>query len=631
MKKLYWLLAVLVVLAWFMDKLWSSSVDLGHHYALVARLAEHFQLPKVVDNSLGEMNIYPHGAHFVAAMLGMLTGSNLLGMHVLSLLALVAIWGGLIYLLMRLPNPTRWWALLSLLGLLKLNKWLDILQLHGNELVGNFFFAQIVAQAGLILIIIAAWWCESSTIGTWRRNVLIIVMAWILAYVHLLPVVELLGVFGFLLLQDFLAQRNFVRAVNSLTLLLLATWLVVRHPSYAAMLEISKNEGGFGTESAHSMELMGVYAMLVLLLAGPLWWRWQQMNEEQRKTWLVWKYLVFYSMSVAIISLMQWVALKLGYGSSYAVRKYMFSVDTALLLEVCLALAWYATRFSPAKVVAPAHGVAALGVVFALITILPGSRDLDTSDLVNLERDLRTLERTVIPAQEGKFTYVMDLQRPDGSPYPSTISYLFSIGVFKAPRSTMAYDIYAGKKITRLGAAGTVISSRNSRIDLYPKCHSLATRYGLVVIDARCWGRESGTWSIIYELSQELKEWPCTLSGFGTPESFGRWSTHKKASMVCSVPMVDTGLAKKLMLNATAFLQRIPQQRVEITQNGGAPQHYRFDQKLANQILNIPLQVDAKGQIRIDFSFPDARTPGSLGLGNDSRELGISIQSLEFQ
>ncbi len=631
MKKLYWLLAVLVVLAWFMDKLWTNSVDFAHHYALVARLAEHFTLPKIEDNSLGEMNIYPHGSHFVAAMLGMLTGSNLLGMHLLSLLALAAIWGGLIYLILRLPNPTRWWALLSLLGLVKLNKWLDILQLHGIELVGNFFFAQIVAQAGLILIIIAAYWCESSAATTWRRNVLIIVMAWILAFVHLLPVVELLGLFGFLLLQDFLAQRSLPKAVSSLSVLLLAIWVVVRHPSYAAMLELSKNDGGFISTSAHSMEMIGVYALLVLLLAVPLWWRWQQMNEEQRKQWLIWKYLVFYSMAVAIIALMQWVALKFGHGSPYAVRKYMFSLDTALLLEICLAVAWYCTRFSPSKIGSPVHGVAALGMVFAVITILPVSSDLDTSDLVNLERDLRTLERTVILAQEGKNTYVMDLLRPDGTPYPSIISYMFSIGVFKAPRSNMANDIFVGKKITRMGSAGSVISSNNSRVDVYQKCHGRQTRYGLVVIDAQCWGLESGTYSVIYELSQALSDWPCKLAGFGNPEAFGRWSIRQNASIVCNVPKLDAGFAKKLIINATAFLQRIPQQRVEIVQNGATSQHYQFNQKLAKQILNIPLQVDAKGQIRIDFSFPDARTPLSLGFGNDLRELGISIESLEFQ
>jgi hypothetical protein len=631
MKKLYWLLAVLVLVGLFMDRLWTYSVDLAHHYALVARLAEHFTMPGVADNSLGEMNYYPRGSHFVAAMLGMLTGSNLLGIHLLSILALVAIWGGFIYLLLRLPNPARWWALPTMLVLLGLNKWLNILQVHGNELIGNYFFAQMVAQAGLVLIIIAAYLCETSATTTWRRNLLIIVMAWVLAFVHLLPVVELLGLFGFLLLQDFLARRSVAKGVGLLVVLMLATWVVVRHPNFAAMLSISKSDGDFLMKSAHSVRTVGIYSLLVVLLAAPLWWRWQQMNEEQRKQWLVWKYLVFYSMAVAIIALMQWFALQLGHGSPYAVRKYMFSVETALLLEMCLAFAWYATRFSPGKIVAPAHGVAALGVVCALVTIMPSSRGFDTSDLVNLERDLRTLERTVIPAQPNKYTYVTDLLRPDGSPWPSIIPYMFSLGVFKVPRSTMVNDILADKKITRMGSAGILVSSQGSRIDAWPKCHNPPTRYGLVLIDTQCWARESGTSGIYYELSQQHKDWPCTLTGIGEPEPIGRWTIQKKATIVCTVPRLNDGFPKKMLLNATAFLQRIPQQRVEIVQNGGAPQHYQFHPGMANQIMSVPLQVDAKGQIRIELNLPDARTPTSLGVGHDLRELGVSIQSLDFQ
>jgi hypothetical protein len=182
-----------------------------------------------------------------------------------------------------------------------------------------------------------------------------------------------------------------------------------------------------------------------------------------------------------------------------------------------------------------------------------------------------------------------------------------------------------------MGAAGTLISSHRSPIDAWPKCHGAPTRYGLVAIDAQCWARESGTSGIFYELSQQQKDWPCTLTGIGDPESIGRWTIQKKATIACTVPRINEAFAKKMMLNATAFLQGIPQQRVEIMQNGVPPQHYQFDSKKANQIMTIPLQADAKGQIRIELTMPDARTPTSLKLGNDLRELGISIQSLDFQ
>ncbi|MEN9866625.1 MAG: hypothetical protein RL748_2215, partial [Pseudomonadota bacterium] len=121
------------------------------------------------------------------------------------------------------------------------------------------------------------------------------------------------------------------------------------------------------------------------------------------------------------------------------------------------------------------------------------------------------------------------------------------------------------------------------------------------------------------------------IDGFGIPEPFGRWSIVKKASISCTVPKVNGKLAKKLAIDAGAFLQRVPRQRLEIVQNDGEPKHYQFDESHNNQILNLALQPDASGQVRLVLSMPDARTPASLGFGPDVRELGISIQSLEFQ
>ncbi len=195
MKKGYWLLAALVVLGYFLDSMWTTSIDLPHHYALVARLAEHFTLPKAWDASLGTMNIYPHGSHFLAAILGMLTGSNLLGMHVLSLLALLIVWGGLVWLFMHLPNPNRWWALGLLAAILLLNRRVLLLPLHGDEIIGNYFFAQLVAQAGMVIALLLAFFFDYHERVKWRRNLMLTVLLWVLCFVHLLPVLELLGLF----------------------------------------------------------------------------------------------------------------------------------------------------------------------------------------------------------------------------------------------------------------------------------------------------------------------------------------------------------------------------------------------------------------------------------------------------
>ena len=60
-------LAAIFLIVKYMGSMWSDSVDLAHHYALVARIAEYWGLPAGVDPTLGEMNFYPHTSHAMAA------------------------------------------------------------------------------------------------------------------------------------------------------------------------------------------------------------------------------------------------------------------------------------------------------------------------------------------------------------------------------------------------------------------------------------------------------------------------------------------------------------------------------------------------------------------------------------
>lgn len=72
-----------------MDSIWPGSPDLAHHYALVARIAEHWILPATFDQTLGEMNFYPRYSHIAPALAGSLFGSPLIGLKLVSLIAVL--------------------------------------------------------------------------------------------------------------------------------------------------------------------------------------------------------------------------------------------------------------------------------------------------------------------------------------------------------------------------------------------------------------------------------------------------------------------------------------------------------------------------------------------------------------
>src|SRR6478672_5360658 len=95
----------------------------------------------------------PPAANIAAALVGRVAGSTFMGLYVVAAAALVLVWCALAALLALLPAPRRWIALGGLTVLLALNTSAGPLRLdvHGFEIVINFFFAQIVAQA-------VVWW-----------------------------------------------------------------------------------------------------------------------------------------------------------------------------------------------------------------------------------------------------------------------------------------------------------------------------------------------------------------------------------------------------------------------------------------------------------------------------------------
>lgn len=123
--------------------------------------------------------------------------------------------------------------------------------------------------------------------------------------------------------------------------------------------------------------------------------------------------------------------------------------------------------------------------------------------------------------------------------------------------------------------------------------------------------------------------WGVSLyKGWSQPESWGTWSNGYFASMDLKVAK-DT---KSIVLHGQPFLsEKHPYQRIVIKHQGKLLLETRFPQSepIAFPIPSgINFSSIGVGSLSLDFEFPDAVSPVSLGINSDSRVLAFGIVSI---
>ena len=333
----------------FVNSLWTHSVDLAHHDALVAHLMEHWRLPAKDDFTLGEMNVYPPGSHIVTAVMGTVLGSPVAGLQVVTLLSLLALWSGIAFALQSLPSRMSLAVGIVLAILLLGNHFLVKLELHGDEVVTNFFFAQVVAQSIVIVLLAAVVRWDRQGIPRMLIYLLLAGGSWILVWIHLLPALELLGLLFLLIAVNGLEAASGQRArsiLPGLVCVVVTLALVVRHPGFRAMLAISEHNGTLRLRYTPDLERLGLLCAIVCALSALALLKWLRdpASRCQRKGLLL-KYIGLYGISVASLCGMQiFLCAAFGLGSPYASFKYAFGLNTLLLLQLALGPAMMTTH-----------------------------------------------------------------------------------------------------------------------------------------------------------------------------------------------------------------------------------------------------------------------------------------------
>lgn len=492
------LLTAASLLVWSLDSLWGTSTDLAHHYALVARLSELWSMPYSGNATLGEMNYYPRSSHIMAAIVGRVLGSVLLGMQFITLLSIVVFWISLVYVALSVPKKSGWVVALLLSVALWINRTYIHMELTADEVIENFFYAQLVAQAFAVLVVAVSLALERKGFHPTLRYALLVAGIYLAAGMHLLPALELLCFFAALVGVDLyqkgiLRTRDWRAALVPVLLLLTATAALLTHPSFAAMSGISNNNGSITGRTIQSMGAFMAYSGLIMVLSAGILLLWLRLDPiKLAPHWLALKYSALFGLAVSGLCLVQVLALQIGQGSEYSVKKYIFALNTCLLLELVLLLTFLVSRCWPAGRFDHTRSPHATGEDFlapaltiaAFVWVTPATAPLDTSRLVTLEHQLKLQRDLLLPDLPGKFNYVAQV---DG--LPNSVNYMMSIGVLKSPRSAHPDLAMPNWWVTDWSQVATVVTSQNSSLDQDPVCRRAAPVNALVMLDGACLAR----------------------------------------------------------------------------------------------------------------------------------------------
>lgn len=630
------LLTVFLLLCLGIDHLWATSADMAHHYALVARIAQQWAVPVVTDPSLGEMNVYPHNSHILAAVLGVPLQSPMLGMQLVTLLSMIGAWAGLAALVLTLPRRSGQVGAAVLATLLLLSR--HYLDIFGKEDIGNFFYAQLVAQALMIGALLAALHMERRAVPAPLRYGFLIGSIYLLTGTHLLPASQLVAVTLALIVLD-LPWRTLRTAgarpvLVALAAMAAAALVLLRHPAYAAMKSISQNDGSLTLAGLTTVPRIAVYCVVLGLLSAALTVAWLRLADAaERARFLALKYVGLFGLAASALCLLQIVLLHWGQGSPYAVKKHGFALTSILFVQLALLPALLSARLRrpPAQ---PGGGwqMAYDGLALPLLTALAfcaltrGVPSLDTAAVVALEHRLELRRDLTLHNAPGQYAYVMDVPG-----MPSMVSYLMTIGVFATPRSENSLDVLGGQPMAEPDRVGTIYTGAGSALAQLPGCTRPATNSGLAEVDGQCAMRQLGRGRPRIGLSSLDGQPNCTLSGMSGAEPGGRWTDQPQAQLHCPLPLIDGAPARSLTISADAFLNGVAAQRVAIRLNDGAPATFRFVAGQPAPAIVLPLPPARDGRLDIVIDLPDAVSPKQLGMSEDPRILGLMINALQFK
>lgn len=242
-----------------------GGVDGGVHYAIADQLSENLAWPFSKDSFLSWIPHYPPGAHFLAATIGAVVGSTLHALFIVTAISVVVF-----YLvaadLMRgasLLKTISHYAVFVILAI----AFRKYRFLTGNEMIDNFFFAQLAGNAALMAGFCIIYRTANLAFGRWLAIGFVTthVVGWFfpLSAIELALAAAVVRGAPMLALQTDTKKRIIEIAISAVILAAAA----VIHPTIIDMIVISANDGATSiSDSTIIVLVLGVSILMPVFL-----------------------------------------------------------------------------------------------------------------------------------------------------------------------------------------------------------------------------------------------------------------------------------------------------------------------------------------------------------------------------
>lgn len=421
----YFLLIIFIL--FLSNYLYATSVDFAHHYALVTNLSKYFVVNNQYGN-LGEMSYYPPLSHYISMIVGSLFNSNLIG--IVSYFSVTLIWIILARIILDTSGfmPFIIMTLLILFGVFTnfFNAFL------GFEIIGNFFFSQIVGHAIMFCIIYIIYISDKNVQYNIKTRILLL-SSIVLPYVHLLPTLQVFIFISLLLFFDFYKNKK----INYLQLfmIILSVIILLIHPKFRAMKSLAAHNGALSFPI--EMNNLTISILIISIFVTSLFLIYlsflEKIKENDR---YVFKFISILGISVTFMILLQFILLQCGEGSEYAVKKHIFSVFTILILELSILIAYSITCLMRYEFLILSMKIRFLiSVIFAIIImiLITGVWIIQPTILVkDVLSTEKKLEKIIKDTDKNNKIYLDEMP---------LLSYLFTISVLEHPRNMIAHDL----------------------------------------------------------------------------------------------------------------------------------------------------------------------------------------------
>lgn len=493
-----WLFTCAFLTLYFFDYGCSLSIDLVGHYELIASIYKHWH---VVGTSI--LVHTPYGYIF-SAVLGTFLGSAVAGMQWAVLISLLVLWSAIAFALQFLPKRTFLLTGCLLLILLLINSISTLrFNLYGSEIVGNFFFAQLLAEAASMFFLVLAMFWERRDVNRWLKYLLLAAGALFIENTHLLPAVQLFGLLVLIMVLDIfmLPKKKDFKNIFLCSLLVVVTLLAMLiNPAFEAMRLNSQYNGGLDLAHISDLKTLAMICFIVAILSAFFLLKWIRMASPVfRKNSLFLKYFSLLGIVISGLCLFQMGMLAIGQGSEYACKKYGFGLLTLLFIDLSLLLGFILKPKWFYEKKEDDHNHLALQIfqhcftpVLLLVVFFLGpihTKIYSIANMVQLEKSVQAYRDTIMEKEaSGKFSYGINLTNLPAN--GGTLDFMISTTVLNVPFAEYVpfreWETASQATFSGLKHVGYLLTLEGKKPFDIPACRKHISPDSLVLLDGDC-------------------------------------------------------------------------------------------------------------------------------------------------